>query len=461
MSPSHNDSPATARDVWTVSRLNLEVRAVLESGFGPVWVEGELSNFAHPRSGHMYFSLKDSSCQVRCAMFRGQNRHLKFAPESGQQVMLRGRIGLYAERGEYQLVVDYMEEGGIGALQRAFESLKSKLGAEGLFDAENKRPLPAMPRQVGILSSPTGAAVHDILTTLRRRFPDLPVIIYPVPVQGADAPGAIAAMLQTAAARDECDVLIVARGGGSLEDLWAFNEESTARAIAACPIPIVSGVGHEVDFTIADFVADHRAATPTAAAESVSPDGEALKLKIAGLAHRLTRVTRERLRHETQQLRHLRARLVHPATRLQELSQRADRLTDQLSYLMHERISDAQLRLSRLLQTLAQHHPRRRLDNLTLRHQQAKLRLSIAATRLVTDRRLKLASAERALRAVGPEATLARGYAIVTDAHAQVVRDSASVTAGDNIHVRLAAGAVDATVTGTKSGERASESPDQ
>ena len=268
--------PATAdpfaRDVYTVSRLNLDARAILEEAFSTVWIEGEVSNLARPRSGHMYFTLKDESCQVRCAMFRMHNRTLSFAPEDGMQVLAHARVGLYPERGEFQLIVQYMEEAGAGALRRAFDALKNRLGAEGLFDAGHKRPLPVLPRCVGVVTSPTGAAVRDVLSVLGRRFPAVPVVIHPVPVQGAGAAEAIARMIDLACERSECDVLILARGGGSLEDLWSFNEEVVARAMHRASIPIVTGVGHEVDFTIADLVADLRAPTPSAAAESVVPD---------------------------------------------------------------------------------------------------------------------------------------------------------------------------------------------
>ena len=251
------------RDIYTISRLNREVKSVLEGSFPLLWVEGEISNFAQPASGHWYFSLKDEAAQVRCAMFRGRNRQVGFCPENGMQVLIRARIGLYEARGEFQIIAEHMEEAGDGALRRAFEALKQRLAAEGLFDSAHKRAIPERPRCVGVITSPTGAAVHDILTTLRRRFPALPVVIYPVPVQGEGVAAQIADMLALAGRRADCDVLILARGGGSLEDLWAFNEEVVARAIHACPLPVVSGIGHEVDVTIADFVADQRAAAPS------------------------------------------------------------------------------------------------------------------------------------------------------------------------------------------------------
>ncbi|MGC2029538.1 MAG: exodeoxyribonuclease VII large subunit, partial [Steroidobacteraceae bacterium] len=262
------------RDIYSVSRLNREVRVLLERGFGSLWLEAEISNFAKPSSGHWYFSLKDAAAQVRCAMFRQRNMSCAFIARDGQKVLVRARIGLYEPRGEYQLIVDHMEDAGLGALKRQFEELSAKLEREGLFAAERKRPLPSLPRRIGIITSPTGAAVRDILHVLARRFPAAAVLVYPVSVQGAQAAAEIVAALEAAGRRAECDVLILARGGGSLEDLWAFNDERLGRAIVASPIPVITGIGHEIDFTIADFAADMRAPTPSAAAEMVVPDAE-------------------------------------------------------------------------------------------------------------------------------------------------------------------------------------------
>src|ERR1700684_2080699 len=273
-----NDLPDTAlrpnRDVYTVSRLNREVRVLLERGFGTLWVEAEISNFSRPSSGHWYFSLKDANAQVRCAMFRQRNMLCAFTVRDGQKVLVRARIGLYEPRGEFQLVVEHMEDAGLGALKRQFEELAARLEREGLFAAERKRPLPSLPRRIGIITSPTGGAVRDILHVLARRFAAAAVLVYPVPVQGAQAAVEIVAALEAAGRRAECDVLILARGGGSLEDLWAFNDARLARAIVASPIPIITGIGHEIDFTIADFAADVRAPTPSAAAEIAVPDAE-------------------------------------------------------------------------------------------------------------------------------------------------------------------------------------------
>jgi exodeoxyribonuclease VII large subunit len=259
MAATDSKSVEPERNVYTVSRLNREARVLLERGFGVVWVEGELSNFSQPASGHWYFSLKDRNAQLRCAMFRRENSGIGFTPQDGAKVLARGRISLYEPRGEFQFVAEYMEEAGLGALQQQFERLKTKLAAEGLFDPQLKRSLPRFPRRIGIVTSPTGAAIRDILHILARRFPPAAVLIYPTPVQGAAAVPALIDALRVAGLRRECDVLILARGGGSLEDLWAFNDERLARAIRACPLPVVAGIGHEIDFTIADFVADARA----------------------------------------------------------------------------------------------------------------------------------------------------------------------------------------------------------
>ncbi len=273
----HFDPPAPLRerDVYTVSRLNKEVRLLLESGLPVLWLEGELSNFAAPASGHWYFSLKDAQAQVRCAMWKQRNSLLRFRPKEGMHVLARARVGLYEPRGEYQLIVEHLEEAGEGALKREFEKLKARLAAEGLFAAERKRPLPPVPRRIGVVTSPTGAAIHDILRVLRARFPAASVLLYPTAVQGAAAVPEIVRAIESASRRGECDVLIVARGGGSLEDLWCFNDERVARAIAGCRVPTISGVGHEVDVTIADFVADLRAPTPSAAALAAVPDKSA------------------------------------------------------------------------------------------------------------------------------------------------------------------------------------------
>jgi exodeoxyribonuclease VII large subunit len=331
------------RDIYSVSRLNREVRALLERGFGSLWLEAEISNFSRPSSGHWYFTLKDSQAQVRCAMFRQRNMLCSFTARDGQKVLVRARIGLYEPRGEYQLIVDHMEDAGLGALRRKFEELSARLAAEGLFAPERKRPLPALPRRIGVLTSPSGAAVRDILHVLARRFPAAAVLIHPVSVQGAQAPAEIISMLQLAGRRAECDVLILARGGGSLEDLWAFNDEQLARAIAASPIPIVSGIGHEIDFTIADFAADVRAPTPSAAAELVVPDAGEWLAEFSSLGGRLARCIRRQLGERRETLRRLerRAALVSPSARFARDAQRLDELDQRIRRAVLRRLASA------------------------------------------------------------------------------------------------------------------------
>src|SRR5690242_991390 len=319
---------APGRSVYTVTRLNREVRIALERSLGVVWVGGELSNFSQPSSGHWYFSLKDRESQVRCAMFRLKNAALGFTPKAGQHVIVRGRVSLYEPRGEYQLIVDYLEEAGVGALQREFERLKAKLAAEGLFASENKRALPRFPRRIALVTSPTGAAVRDVLNILARRFPPAAVLVYPTAVQGDAAAPAIVRALQLASARLDCDVLILARGGGSLEDLWAFNDERVARAIRACAVPVVTGIGHEIDFTIADFAADARAPTPSGAAELVVPDRRTLLAGLASIEGRLRQLATQWLARLNERFGSLSQRLTraHPGARLQQQMQRLDEL---------------------------------------------------------------------------------------------------------------------------------------
>ncbi|MEJ2509539.1 MAG: exodeoxyribonuclease VII large subunit [Gammaproteobacteria bacterium] len=436
-----SSGPSSLRSVWSVSQLNREVRALLEGHFPLVWVEGELSNLARPASGHIYFSLKDEQAQVRCAMFRMRNMHLGFTPENGMQVLVRARIGLYEPRGEFQLRVEHMEPAGDGALRRAFDALKARLEREGLFDAAHKRPLPAHPRAVGVITSPSGAAIRDILTTLRRRFPALPVIVYPVPVQGAGSAEKIAAMLERAGRRGECDVLLLARGGGSLEDLWAFNEEVVARAIRACPLPVVSGIGHEVDFTIADFAADQRAPTPTGAAELVSPNQTEWLTVLARQGARLRWLMESRLARSEERLAWLGKRLRHPGRRLQDIAQRVDELDGRLRRAQQALLREAGARLRTLTAELTNHSPAQRLGLLEARRVELARRLRSAWSHGLGGREQRLGAAARALEAVSPLATLARGYAIVRTVPAgRVVRRADEVRPGERVEARLGVG---------------------
>lgn len=436
------------REVYTVARLNREACALLEDVFPSVWVEGELSNLASPSSGHLYFSLKDAAAQVRCAMFRNRRQLLRFRPADGAHVLLRGRLSLYQPRGDYQLIVEHMEEAGDGALRRAFEQLKARLAAEGLFDEDRKRALPALPRRIGVITSPTGAAVRDVLTVLRRRFAAIPVLVYPVPVQGKPAAAAIARMIRLASARAECDVLILCRGGGSLEDLWSFNEEIVARAIAECDIPIVTGIGHEVDFTIADLAADVRAPTPSGAAERVSPDGAdwlrhcaRLQARIAGLA-----LGAVRRRGELMQWLARRLQQCHPRQRLRQQAQRVDELEQRLLRALRGGLARRGMQLRERRARLLRHSPQPRLRG-------AGAQVSVLGRRLeqlmhVRLQRLQARLEHRAgeLDALSPLATLARGYAIVSGADGHVLRSAAQVRPGDEIRARLARGELLCTV---------------
>ena len=452
MEIADNAAPAARpdRDIYTVSRLNREARVLLERGFGSLWLEAEISNFARPSSGHWYFSLKDAAAQVRCAMFRQRNMLCAFTARDGQKVLVRARVGLYEPRGEYQLIVDHMEDAGLGALKRQFEELSAKLAAEGLFAQERKRPLPALPKRIGVITSPTGAAIRDILQVLARRFAAVAVLIYPVPVQGASAAAQIIAALQLAGRRAECDVLILARGGGSLEDLWAFNDEALARAIVDSPIPVISGVGHEIDFTIADFAADVRAPTPSAAAEIAVPDAEEWLKSLQRLGLRLRRGMRQRLDGHDERLRWLigRAALVSPAARLAQQMQRLDdyeqRLVRALRQILADRRSAVAARQSRLWQA----SPVARVRDFAARHGALHARLQAAAHERLRRARERLLPLVRTLNAVSPLATLERGYAIVSTADGEILRNAADAPPGTSIEARLARGRIRAKVEG-------------
>lgn len=447
MATDTDDLPP-GREVFTVSQLNSEVRALLESQFPLIWVEGEISNLARPASGHLYFSLKDDAAQVRCAMFKMRNRLLDFQPENGQQVLIRTRVSLYPARGDFQLIAEHMEVAGDGALRRQFEMLKHRLSEEGLFDPEHKRPLPALPTRLGVITSPSGAAIRDIISVLKRRFPGIPVLIYPVPVQGTEAPAAIVEALRNAAARQECDLLIVARGGGSLEDLWAFNDEAVARAIYHSPIPVVSGIGHEIDFTITDFVADHRAPTPSAAAELVSPDRAEWHDALQGKQRRLLQAWKNTVGQHQQTLGWLRRHLKHPGQRLQEKAQRLDDLEQRLDYARQSHMRHRYAQLGTLQARLQGCSPAPGLRELQLR----LISLNRAGNRAIHARlqraQHQLGELGHALDTVSPLATLSRGYAIVQTSQGRVVRKASELNIGDKLNARLGQGRADCVVEG-------------
>ena len=434
-----DDAP---RHILTPSSLNRLVRDLLGDVFPLVWIEGELSNVARPASGHLYFTLKDNGAQVRCAMFKPKTAALRFRPVDGMQVLLRARVGLYEPRGEFQLVAESMEPAGEGALQREFEQLKARLDAEGLFAPARKRALPRYARRIGVITSATGAAIRDVLSVLARRWPLAEVELLPVPVQGREAPPAIAAMLRKASASARYDVLLLTRGGGSLEDLWAFNDESVARAIHASAVPVVSAVGHEIDFSIADFVADLRAPTPSAAAELLVPDAMAVTRHLQQLQQRLHTLQQRQLQGQAQRVDHLLTRLQtqRPQARLARDGERLLHLQRRLAAVLREQGQRRQLRLQHAHAQLLAQHPRLRLPLLARRlaEQDQRLRRALALT-LERDR-TALRHAMRALHAVSPLATLERGYAIVFDAAGSVLRSAAAVSPGDRLRVRLADG---------------------
>jgi exodeoxyribonuclease VII large subunit len=450
METAGSSAPTTRpeRDIYSVSRLNREVRILLERGFGSLWLEAEISNLARPSSGHWYFSLKDAAAQVRCCMFRQRNMLCGFAPRDGQKVLVRARIGLYEPRGEYQLVIDHMEDAGLGALKRQFEELSARLAAEGLFAPERKRALPFLPKRIGVITSPTGAAIRDILHVLARRFAAVPVLIYPVAVQGAAAAAEIVAALRLAGQRAECDVLILARGGGSLEDLWAFNDETLARAIVASPIPVVSGIGHEIDFTIADFAADVRAPTPSAAAEIAVPDGEEWLASVQRLGQRLQRGMRRRVEGQNERLRWLigRAALVSPSARLAQQWQRADDLEQRLSRALRQILADRRLELGEMRSRLWQLSPVVRVQRTTALYGALLARLRAAGLAQLHRARERLSPLVRTLNAVSPLATLERGYAIVSFESGVVLRNAADAPPGTIIEARLSSGSLRAKV---------------
>ncbi len=409
------DRSLLQRDIYTVSRLNQAVRQLLEGGFPLLWVEGEVSNLSRPSSGHVYFSLKDGQAQVRCALFR--HRALLLSPNlaNGRQLLVRARISLYEPRGDYQLQIEYLEEAGAGARRLAWEQLRQHLAREGLFDLARKRPLPALPRRIGVITSPTGAAIRDVLSVLRRRFPALPVLLYPAPVQGADAGARIAQAIGLASQRQDCEVLLLVRGGGSVEDLAAFDEESVVRAIAACRIPLVSGVGHEIDLTLADLAADMRAPTPSAAAELVSPDRLEWLQRFARLEERLTAAQRRRLQGGEQRLRLLAQRLLRqqPGRWLQDRGQRLDELEQRLRRAQQVRQERLQTRLEGLMAQLRLHAPLPRLERLEEQRQALEARLKMAMRHYLERQAQRLARAGQALHALSPLQTLGRGYAII------------------------------------------------
>jgi exodeoxyribonuclease VII large subunit len=430
--------------------LNHQARHLLEASFMQVWVEGELSGFSRPSSGHWYFSLKDRKCQVRCAMFRGANQRIRTLPREGDQVRIRGKVTVYENRGDFQIICEHLEPAGLGALQQAFEQLREKLRQEGLFDNERKKPIPGMPRHIGIVTSPTGAAIHDILTVLGRRCPGIPVTLYPTAVQGEAATASIVRAIELAQAHGKADVLIIGRGGGSLEDLWCFNEEAVARAIAGCTIPTVSAVGHEVDVTIADFVADLRAPTPSAAAEKISPDQSVWHRQLVEQQLRLNAAMRRLLRITGTRLGDLAARLRDPRRELQEKAQRLDDMEQRLAGAFNRRLQRDATRVSHLQQRLTMQSPGRTLAQADSNVTQLGERLVKAMQLSLRQRREQLEHSAQTLNVVSPLATLGRGYAIVHRQDGSIARRASDLGPGEAITARLAEGTIEADVTAIK-----------
>ncbi len=438
-------NPTGIHKTLTVSQLNRAVGQLLSEHFWSVWVAGEISNLSAPSSGHLYFSLKDAQAQVRCAMFKNSQRGLKIKPENGKQVRVKAQVSLYEPRGDYQLIVESIEAAGEGELQLAFAALKRKLADEGLFDAQHKKPLPALPDCIGVVTSPSGAAVRDILTVLKRRFPVAEVIIYPVAVQGDNAKHEIAKAIATANDHGHCDVLIVGRGGGSLEDLWAFNEETVARAIFASAIPVISAVGHETDFTIADFVADARAPTPSAAAEHATPDGPLWLAQLVGLERRLQQLVRRKIGQQQQRMDWLKQRLQqqHPGQKLASNAQRLDELEMRLNQAVQRKLRHHQHWLEAKTARLWQHHPAAKISQFQQQQAYLQQRLENAMRHKLARLNQQLAAHSQTLHAVSPLATLNRGYALATEtASGHVVRSSTQVQVGDKLTVRFGQGSV-------------------
>ncbi len=430
--------------VLSVRELNLAAKQLIETGLPLLWVRGEVSNFVSATSGHWYFSLKDESAQVRCVMFRHKSQYLDFRPSNGMQVEVLALATLYEARGDFQLTLEKMRPAGAGALFEAFERLKGKLEGEGLFDAERKRELPKLPKRIGIVTSPQAAALQDVLRTLAKRMPRIPVVLYPTPVQGEGAGQKIALAIKTASERADCDVLIVCRGGGSIEDLWAFNEEVVARAIAASHIPVVSGVGHETDFTIADFVADLRAATPTAAAQAVTPDRQELRQYLAQHRQHLQRAFMRRIEQRMQQVDYQQRRLLHPAQRIGQQAERLQSLQQRLRLAQ----SHAQLQRHGRWDALWQRLRSLRPDVARLQEQQANQmrRLNAAAHLLLERQDARLAALQQHLQHLDPQQVLARGYSLVRDAQGNLVTSSERIAVGQALDIAFAQGGARAVV---------------
>ncbi|MGY3264292.1 exodeoxyribonuclease VII large subunit [Lysobacter sp. HA35] len=436
--PADDAAPAP-RDVFTPSQLNTLARDMLETTFGSVWIEGELGNVSKPASGHLYFTIKDARAQIRCAMFKPKSSWLKFQPREGLHVLGRGRLTLYEARGEYQLVLDHMEEAGEGALRRAFDEMKARLAAEGLFDPDRKRPLPAFPARIGVVTSPSGAAIRDVLSVLARRFPLVEVDVLPVQVQGTGSAPQIVEMLQRAGASGRYDVLMLTRGGGSLEDLWSFNEEIVARAVAASPVPVICAVGHETDFCLAEFASDRRAPTPSVAAELLVPNRDDVARRVDTLQRRLHARQAQTLRDAMQRTDRAALKLnsLRPQAYVQMLCRRQAEAFRRLDVAWKRRLEREHARLRHADAILRARHPERRLTRLRERMAAVANRPQVAIARRLSHEAMRLRGIARSLEAVSPLATVARGYSILRRTDGTIVRHVADVSNGEAITARV------------------------
>ncbi len=437
------------RQIFSVSELNRTVRQLLEDSLTLLWVEGEISNFARPGSGHWYMTLKDNKSQVRCAMFKGSNMRVGFEPANGMSVLVRCKAGIYEGRGEYQLVIEHMEEAGFGALQRQFEQLKASLFNEGLFDSSHKREIPSSIRHAGIVTSPTGAAIRDILSVLRRRFPNITVTIYPTSVQGDQAQKQIVEAITNANADNRCDVLIVGRGGGSLEDLWSFNEESVARSIHGSRIPIVSAVGHEIDFTIADFVADLRAPTPSAAAELISPDCNEVSSQFRNLELDLAKTIIRRLQNISHSVTNLKNKLQHPERKLQEQTQRLDHLDIRLIRAIRSNLEKKRRTSINSGERLLRQNPMEILLETRLRLRKRIQQLSKAITQQLSHKNNDVEHWMHLLDAVSPLKILSRGFSVLRNNDDDIIKSVTSVEIGESLKGSVSDGEIYIDVTKT------------
>ncbi|MWC28371.1 exodeoxyribonuclease VII large subunit [Paenibacillus sp. MMS18-CY102] len=450
---------SNAPHIYSIKELNRYIKMKLEADklLGDVWLRGEISNFTHHSSGHMYFTLKDRDSRLKCIMFASHNRSLPFIPKEGTKVIARGNISVYERDGNYQYYVTAMQPDGIGSLYLAYEQLKKKLEDEGLFDAARKRQIPTFPRAIGVITSPTGAAVRDVIITLQRRHPSVPIIVCPVLVQGAGAGQSIVQAIQFMNRMAETDVLIVGRGGGSLEELWAFNEEAVARAIANSAIPIISAVGHETDFTIADFVSDLRAATPTAAAELAVPHMDELKRQLDRLKHRLLQSVQLSIRTRREQLERVKRSpfFIHPRRYLLDQAQRLDRLEERLTHLAQRRVERGRNRLMNLNQALSAHHPGQAVAAAAEKQQALRKRMEAALATQLKEHKIRLTGTIRQLDALSPLKVMSRGYSLVYDEQEQkLIRSVAEVQPGDLVRIKLKDGQLDCHVWSMRGDEQ-------